>query len=134
MTRANSLLELTDVRNRSRKGSEICISEMIKPEIFSKNLHLKLSWMLQFGSRSKTLQQNLTIVPTWDLKKDFPNDALVKIPVRDLNIVFASYILLEVPNWGKLKGTLCRCTLQDMNIGIFIWTLGWTLASRLPET
>ena len=111
MTCVNSLLELTDVRNRWRKESGICISEMIKPEIFSKNLHLKLSWMLQFGSRSKTLQQNLTIVPTWDLNKDYPNDVLVKVPVRDLNIVFPSYILLEVPIWGKLKVTLCRCTL-----------------------
>ena len=70
---------------------------MIKPEIFSKNLHLKLSLMLQFGSRSNTLQQNLTIVPTWDFNKDYPNDVLVKVPVRDLNIVFSSLILLEVP-------------------------------------
>ena len=30
--------------------------------------------------------------------------------------------------------TLCRCILEDMNIGIFIWTLGWTLTSHLPET
>ena len=119
MTRVNSLLELTtDLRNRWRKESGICVSEMIKPEIFSKNLCLKLSWKLQFGSQSKTLQQNLTIVPTWDLNKDYPNDVLVKVPVRDLNIVFPSYILLEVPIWGKLK---------VMNIGILIWTLGWTL-------
>ena len=93
MTRVNYLLELTNVRSRSRKESGICIIEMIKREIFSKNLHLKFSWMLQFGSRSKTLQQNLTIVPTWDLKKDYPNDVLVKVPVRDLNIIFPSYIL-----------------------------------------
>ena len=87
ITRVNSLLELTVVRNSWRKESGICISEMIKPEIFSKNLHLKLSWMLQFGSRSKTLQQNLTIVPTWDLNKDYLNDVLVKVPVRDLSKV-----------------------------------------------
>ena len=111
MTRFNSLLELTNVRNRWRKESGICISEMIKPKIFSKNLQLKLSWMLQFGSRSKSLQQNLTIVPTWDLNKDYLNDILVKVPVWDLNIVFPSYILLEVPIWGKLKVTLCSCTL-----------------------
>ena len=67
--------------------------------------------MLQFGSRSETLQQNLTIVPTWDLNKDYPNDVLVKVPVRDLNKVFPSYILLEVPIWDKLKATPCRCTL-----------------------
>ena len=111
MTRVNSLLELTDVRNRWRKESGVCISEMIKPEIFSKNLHLKLSWMLQFGSWSKTLEQNLTIVPTWNLNKDYSNDVLVKVPVRGLNIVFPSYILLEVPIWDKLKVTPCRCTL-----------------------
>ena len=97
MTCVNSLLELTDVRNRWRKESGICISEMIKPEIFSKNFLLKFSWMLQFGSRSKSLQQNLTIVPTWDLNKDYSNDVLVKVPVRDLDIVFPSNILLEVP-------------------------------------
>ena len=108
LTRVNSLLELTDVRNGWRKESGICISEMIKPEIFSKNLHLKLSWMLQFGSRSKTLQQNLTIAPTWDLNKDYPNDVLVKVPARDLNIVFPSYILLEAKS---LKVKFCRCTL-----------------------
>ena len=79
---------------------------MIKLEIFSKNLHLKLSSMLQFGSRSKPLQQNLTIVSTWGLNKDYPNDALLKVPVRDLNIVFPSYVLLEVPIWDKLKVTL----------------------------
>ena len=84
---------------------------MIKPDIFSKNLHFKLSGMLQFGSQSKTLQQNLTITPTRDLNKDYPNEVLVKVPVRDLNIVFLNYILLEVPIWGKLKVTLCRCTL-----------------------
>ena len=54
MTRVNSLLELTDVRNRWRKESGIYTNEMIKLEIFSTNLHLKLSSMLQFGSRSKT--------------------------------------------------------------------------------
>ena len=116
MTQINSLIELLDVRNRWRKESGICISEIIKPEIFSKDLHLKLSWMLQFGSWSKTLQQNLTIVPTWDLNKDYPNDVLVKVLVLDLNIVFTSYILLEVPIWGNLKlhfiGVLCK-----------IWTL-----------
>ena len=90
--------------------------------------------MLQFGSRSKTQQQNFTIVPTWDLNKDYPNDVLVKVPVWGLNIVFPSYILLEVPIWGKVKVTICRCTLQDMSISIFIWTLGWTLAFHLPET
>ena len=49
MTRVNSLLELTDIRNKWKKESGNCISEIFKPKIFSKNLHLKLSWLLQFG-------------------------------------------------------------------------------------
>ena len=81
--------ELTDVRNRWRKESVICIIEMIKPKFFSKNLHLKLSWM--FVSHSKSPQQNLTIGPTWDLNKDYPNDILVKATVWDSNLVFPSY-------------------------------------------
>ena len=109
MTPVNSLLELTDVRNRWRKKSGVCVSEMIKLKIFKKNLHFKLSWMLQLGARSESLQQNLTIVQTWDLNKDYPNGVLVEVPVRELNIIFSSYILLEVPLWDKLKVT--RCTL-----------------------
>ena len=66
--------------------------------------------MLQFGSPSKPLKQNLTVAPTWDLNKDYPNDVVVKVPVRDLNIVFPSYILLEVAIWDKLKVTLCKIT------------------------
>ena len=51
--------------------------------IFSKNLHLKLYWLLQFESQSKALQQNFTIVPTWDSNRDFPSEALVKVPAQD---------------------------------------------------
>ena len=68
--------------------------------------------MLQLGSRSETLRQNLTIFPTWDLNKDYPNDVLVKVPVRDLIIVFPSYILLEVPIWDKLKIVTFYCDHQ----------------------
>ena len=64
-----------------KKG--ICICEIFKPKIFSKNLHLKLYQLLQFGSRSKTPQQNFTTVPTWDLNKDFPSEVLVKVPAQD---------------------------------------------------
>ena len=131
MTRVNSLLELTNVRSRSRKESGICIIEMIRCEIFSKNLHLTFSWMLRFRSRSKTLQQNLTIVPTWDLNKDYSNDVLVKVPVWDLNIVFPSYILLEVPVWGKVKVTLCRdtCKIWALAYSYEHWDEHWHLIS-----
>ena len=65
-----------------KKG--ICICEIFKPKIFSKNMHLKLYRLLQFGFRSKTPQQNFTTVPTWDANKDFPSGALVKVPAQDL--------------------------------------------------
>ena len=64
-----------------KKG--ICICEIFKPKIFSKNMHLKLYRVLQFGSRSKTPQQNFITVPNWDSSKDFPSEASVKVPAQD---------------------------------------------------
>ena len=72
--------------------------------------------MLQFGSRSKTQQQNLTVVSTWDLNKDYPSSALVEVPARDLKIVFPNYILLEVPNWDKLQFRLCRLYFVRLHV------------------
>ena len=54
-----------------------------KPKIFSKNMHLMLYGLLQFGSQSKTPRQNFTIVPTRDLNKDFPSGALVKVSAQE---------------------------------------------------
>ena len=101
MTRVNSLLELTDIRNKWKKESGNCISEIFKPKIFSKNLHLKLSWLLQFGF-PKLCSKNFTTASTWDLNKDYTSEALLKVPAQDLNTVFPSHILLEVPTWDKL--------------------------------
>ena len=72
--------------------------------------------MLQFGSRSKTQQQNLTIVSTWGLNKDYSSSALVKVPARDLKIVFPSYILLEFPTWDKLQFRLCRLYFVRLHV------------------
>ena len=122
MTRVNFLLELTEVRNRWKKELRMCICEIFKPEIFSLDLHLKLYWLLRFGSRSKTPQQNFTTVPTWDLNKGFPREAFVKVPAPDssklspklgVSNISSSGLKLRLPKWdfdesfsSKLNQTL----------------------------
>ena len=81
----------------------MCISEMIKPEIFSKKLHLKLSWMLQFGSRPETLEQKLTVVPTWDLNKDYLNDVLSESSSSRLEQSLPKLYFIRSSNLGQVK-------------------------------
>ena len=112
MTRVNSLLELAHVRNRWKKEFWICICETFKPEIFSKNLHLKLYWLLQFGSRSKTLLQNFTTVPTCDLNKDLPSKALVKVLAQD-SVTLSSKLGVRNSSSSRLKRRLPRWDIGE---------------------
>ena len=63
---------------------ELLFVKYLISNIFSKNLHLKFYWLLQFESQSKTLQQNFTTVSTWDSNRGFPIEVLVKVPAQDL--------------------------------------------------
>ena len=70
-------------RGQEQMKKVICICEIFKSKTFSKNMHLKLYRLLQFGSPSKTPQQNFVTVPTSDSNKDLPSKALVKVPAQD---------------------------------------------------
>ena len=72
--------------------------------IFSKNLHLKVYWLLQLESQSKSLQQNFTTVPTWDSNRGFPSEALVKVPVQDSIKLSPKLGVNENPSSGLKQG------------------------------
>ena len=94
--------------------------------IFSKNLHLKLYWLLQFKSRSKTSRQNFTTVPTWDSNRDFPSEALVKVPAQDLiklspkllvNKNSSSGLKQRLPKWDFCESSNSKLNQTPSNLG-----------------
>ena len=94
----------------------------LTPRFFQRTSTLKLYWLLEFRSRSKTSKQNSTTVPTWDSYKDFPSKDLVKVsaqnsiklfPKLDVRNSFSSVLKQRLSKWdfsenssSKLNQTL----------------------------
>ena len=104
-----------------KRNLELVFVKYLISNIFSKNLHLKLYWLLQFESRSKSLQQTFTTVPTCDSNRGFPSEALVKVPAQDSIKLSPKLGVYENPS-SRLKQGLPK------------WDFGESFSSKLNQT
>ena len=123
MTRVNSLLELTYIRNRWKKKLEICTCEIFNSEIFSKNFNLKALLTVRVRvpiKNSKTKfynSSNLGLIqrlPKWRFSESSTSSGLDQtFPKLDVRNSSSSGLKQRLPRWdfsenssSKLNQTL----------------------------